>query len=278
MQKKPYRESTIETTIKSIKALAREVDLNDVEAVKACIARRNVCDNRKAVLCESMARYYSYVKIPFQKPIYRRTQRLPFIPLEREIDDLISGCNRRVATFLQVLKETAIRPGECWRLKWSDIDIERCCLTMDNPEKNSNSGQYKISNRLIAMLNTLPHESNWIFHKDKYPLRHFTRLFARQRNQLATKLQNPRLQQINFKTFRHFKATMEYHRTKDILYVMNFLRHIGNTLVYTHLVNWESDDYVCKVASTLKEAEALIEGGFEYVTEMESKKLFRKRK
>lgn len=42
MQKKPYRESTIETTVKSVKALAREVDLDDIEAVKACIARRNV--------------------------------------------------------------------------------------------------------------------------------------------------------------------------------------------------------------------------------------------
>jgi hypothetical protein len=38
------------------------------------------------------------------------------------------------------------------------------------------------------------------------------------------------------------------------------------------------NDYVCKVVTTLKEAEALIEAGFDYVTEMEGKKLFRKRK
>ena len=39
-----------------------------------------------------------------------------------------------------------------------------------------------------------------------------------------------------------------------------------------------SDDYTVKVASTVEEATALIEVGFEYVTDMYGKKLFRKRK
>ncbi len=79
---------------------------------------------------------------------------------------------------------------------------------------------------------------------------------------------------------RHFKATMEYHKTKDILHVMQLLGHknIKNTLVYTHLVNFEGDDYVCKIARTVDEAKALIEDGFDYVTEVEGIKLFRKRK
>jgi hypothetical protein len=44
------------------------------------------------------------------------------------------------------------------------------------------------------------------------------------------------------------------------------------------LVNFESDDYVCKVAKTVDEAKALIEDSFEYVTDIEDIKLFRKRK
>jgi len=56
---------------------------------------------------------------------------------------------------------------------------------------------------------------------------------------------------------------MEYHKTKDILHVMQFLGHknIANTLKYTQLVNFQSDDYVCKVAKTLTEATQLIEAG-----------------
>lgn len=57
--------------------------------------------------------------------------------------------------------------------------------------------------------------------------------------------------QITFKTLGHFKATMEYHRTKDILHVMSLLGHknIRNTLVYTHLVKFENDEWICRVAT-----------------------------
>jgi hypothetical protein len=93
-------------------------------------------------------------------------------------------------------------------------------------------------------------------------------------------LVNPRIREISFKTLRHWKATMEYHKTKDILHVKQLLGHknINNTFIYTHLVSFESDDWVCKVESSLEEAVQLVEAGFEYVTEVEGKKLFRKRK
>ena len=53
-----------------------------------------------------------------------------------------------------------------------------------------------------------------------------------------------------FKTLGRFKATMEYHRTKDIPHVMSLLGHenIRNTLVYTHLVKFENDEWICRVA------------------------------
>jgi integrase len=130
------------------------------------------------------------------------------------------------------------------------------------------------------MISQLPKTSQFVFRKNNEPLVYFRRSFERTRKKLATKLQNPRLERISFKTLRHFKATMEYHRTKDILHVMQILGHknITNTLVYTHLVNFESDDYICKVASTLQQATSLIERGFEFVTSFQDAKLFRKRK
>jgi hypothetical protein len=73
---------------------------------------------------------------------------------------------------------------------------------------------------------------------------------------------------------------MEYHRTKDILYVMRLLGHksLKNTIVYTSLVSFEKDEYICKVARTVEEAKDLVEHGFEYVTDMDDAKLFRIRK
>jgi hypothetical protein len=61
---------------------------------------------------------------------------------------------------------------------------------------------------------------------------------------------------------------------------MQLLGHksIKNTLVYTHLVDFGGDEFVCKVAKSVDEAKVLVEGGFDYVTDVDGLKLFKKRK
>ena len=109
---------------------------------------------------------------------------------------------------------------------------------------------------------------------------HFLRNFELVRKSAAGRLGNPRLNSISFRTLRHYKATVEYHRTKDILHVMQLLGHksIKNTLVYTHLVDFGGDEYVCKVAKSVDQAKELVESGFDYVADVDGVKLFRKRK
>jgi site-specific recombinase XerD len=48
------------------------------------------------------------------------------------------------------------------------------------------------------------------------------------------KLQNPRLMRIGFHILRHWKATIEYHKTKDILHVKKLLgrKRVENTKIY----------------------------------------------
>jgi integrase len=97
---------------------------------------------------------------------------------------------------------------------------------------------------------------------------------------MSEKLGNPRLLRIHFHTLRHWKATMEYPRTKDILYVMKLLGHknIANTLIYTQLVEFEGDEYCSAVVRSVEEAQKLVEAGFEYVRSHDETMLFRKRK
>jgi hypothetical protein len=47
---------------------------------------------------------------------------------------------------------------------------------------------------------------------------------------------------------------------------------------YTQLVDFESDDYHVRTAKSLREDEELISAGFEYVTERDGVKIYRKRK
>ena len=104
--------------------------------------------------------------------------------------------------------------------------------------------------------------------------------FTRIRKRTADKLKRPEIRKISMYSFRHYFATMLYHKTKDILLVKQQLGHkrLENTLVYTHLVNFQDDEYHARTAITKEEALKLIEAGFEYVTEMKGFKIFRKRK
>ena len=105
------------------------------------------------------------------------------------------------------------------------------------------------------------------------------------RKRQAHKLTNPPLLRISFHSLRHLKGTIEYHKTRDILHVQQVLGHrrIKSTLQYINLEaalyhSSNNDDFHVEVANNLDDACKLLEAGFEYVTDMEGKKLFRKRK
>ena len=277
MKRQGYREQTITRYARVLRNLSRTASLVDGEEVKQAIADRSWTDGTKELACDAYSLLAKSKGFSFERPRYKGTEQLPFIPLEQEIDALISGTGPKTSAVLQLLKETAARIGEALGLKWSDVDFERCTITL-TPEKNSKPRQFKISPKLVSMLNRLEKKNTFLFggsSADK-----FRRNYQQQRNRLVMKLANPRLHQIKLHTFRHWKATYEYNRTKDILYVMGFLGHksISNTLKYTQLVDWKTEEYVCKIAKSLDEASNLIEAGFEYVTEMADIKLFRKRK
>jgi integrase len=183
-----------------------------------------------------------------------------------------------MSALLQLLKETGLRIDEALALEWKDFDFEHNLIYMNEPEKNGQSRVFKISDKLVSMLKKLHGSNDKVFGKASYQgiESHFTQI----RKRLAHKLQNPRLLRISFHTFRHWKATMEYHKTKDLLHVMQLLGHrnIETTLIYTQLVNFEKNEYHSAVAHNIEEAKQLIEAGFEYVCTYNGLMLFRKRK
>ena len=125
------------------------------------------------------------------------------------------------------------------------------------------------------LMKTLPNKRLW----NGKP-KHIKRNCNLIRKGTAKKLGNPRLKKVTLGSFRHFVGTMTYHKTKDIFYTKQVLGHknIQNTMVYVHMINFESDEWVCKVAENVDEAGKLVEAGFEYVCDFGGVKMFRKRK
>ena len=117
-----------------------------------------------------------------------------------------------------------------------------------------------------------------------YTLNSLKAMYSRAWKRMAIKLQNPRLLEVHFHSLRHWKATMEYHKTKDLLHVMAFLGHkkSDNTLLYVQLdqklFNESQDEFIVKTARTPEEGTKLIEVGFQLADTMGGIHLYRKRK
>ncbi len=286
MQKEGYSPATIRTNCGALRALlARKADLMDPECVKEALAREQKwSQNRRRNVITAYTLFLKFNGLKWEPPRCNITRKIPFIPTEQEIDELIAGMPLTVATFLQLLKETAMRSGEAKRLKWTDVDFQRRIITLNEPEKGSLPRIFNnLSAKLLGMLNALPRISPYVF--GDCTINSLKATFGRARRRLAYKLQNPRLLEIHFHTLRHWKATMEYHYTKDILHVKEFLGHkeIDNTLVYIQLdkslfQNLPDDSFIIRAAHSLEEAIKLGEVGFEPFVVMDGVQLFRKRK
>jgi integrase len=260
MKKQGYKETTIISRGSRLRRLVNlNADLNNPDSVKETIAMQESWkESMKEVVVFAYDLFAKWQGIEWQRPRYKAIRQLPFIPQEREIDDVIAGCNEEIALFLQIGKDTGARAGEIYRLHWMEIDFEGRTLSLI-AEKGSNPRIFRLSNKLLDMLSSVPKQNEKIFNH-YLSLNNLRRTFERQRKRTANKFGNQRLQRITFHTLRHWKGTMEYHKTKDILHVMQVLGHknIKNTLLYTQLIQVEKDEqFTSKVAKTPNEIQGL---------------------
>jgi len=281
LQKDGKAEETIQTTILRLKRLASLTDISDPEQVKAVLTSLNWKNSTKRHVTVVYTGYLKHIGKTWNAPKYMKEKPLPFIPTEQELDTLISAGRTKASAFLQLLKETGARMGEALRIQWIDIDEQRRTIHI-SAEKGSNDRILPISIRLIGMLNQLPKKSNRVFPTKKHSAR---TMFEKLRKRTAVKFSNPRINAIHLHTFRHWKGTMEYHKTRDIIRVKTILGHnsITSTMIYINLENaiFASDDneYTCKATKDTTEATKLVEVGFQYVTTTpDGLVLFRKRK
>ena len=284
MKRQGYPESTISGWTKLLRLMVRRgAPLWDPELVKDFIARQETWgDGQKAIAVYAYSKFLEMEKLMWEPPRYKKPKHIPYVPMGKDIDTLIKACGRKVSVFLQGLKDTGADPGELIAVEWSDVNEERKTLTINHPVKGHNPRILPISRNLVDRLQLLPKAGVRIFPMTMKGMRSN---FSRQRKRKARALSNPRLLKVSFTSIRHWKATIEYHKTRDILHVKRLLGHkkLDSTMVYIDVERAiygqdEDVEYVSRVARSLKGARALMEAGYEYVTDLEGCKLFRKRK
>ncbi len=245
--------------------------------MKLWISQKSVSSSRKNRIVHAYAKYAEFRSLAFSKPIYQIEEKLPFVPQEHEALCILENTkNLRHATMPRLLYETACRVGEAYNLKFKDFDFEKKTVRIV-PEKGSRARELRLSEKLCAMMR----ECFTRYPREPLPppvacRKHLERLRAK----LARTTCNLRLLQVHIHTFRHYRATVWYHASKDLLWVQSQLGHrsIVNTTKYTRLLSSESDQFISKVARSLDEFTNYLEHGFEYVADYEGCKVLRKRK
>jgi len=281
MKNNARSEYSIKFVDKALTCISQHANLNEPEQVKQFIANKNVSNGYKRNLCIAYNKYCKYYQIKWQMPLYKTEAKMIKIPTNEKLEMLIASAGRILSIKLTISKETGLRPIELHNLKVKDIDIEQK-LIYPTTAKHGSARTLKISNNLCATLqnyvNTNKLNPNDKLFKDT--AENYGKHYRLMRNSLAKKLNDPTFKTIRLYDFRHYYATNLYAKTRDILLVMKQMGHkkIETTLIYTQLLNLNDDEWTCKTATNVKDATALIENGFDYVTELDGTKLFRKRK
>lgn len=196
LKKQGYAESTIIERVRRLRRLLKlGADILNPESVKEIIAKQDRWSvNTRITFVDAYTAFIKSVGRTWDPPIYKERRRLPFIPTETEIDQLIASCGRKTAAFLQLLKETGIRAGEACHLEWADLDAERRIVRI-TPEKGSNPRIFNVSSKLIGMLNAMHKNGRRVF--GDVTLGGIRATFCDSRKKAARKLQNPRLLEIH---------------------------------------------------------------------------------
>ena len=98
LKKRGYAETTIKQNYaKILKHLSQNCSINNPDSVLGFIANKHISNGRKEIFVDVYANYCKFLKIPLVKPRYNRVDKLPYIPLEKDIESLISALPRKVA-------------------------------------------------------------------------------------------------------------------------------------------------------------------------------------
>lgn len=270
--------NTVRCFSSALRRISQQTDLHNPEQVKSYIANLNRNPQTKNTMALAYNWYCKTNGIQWTKPYFKWERKVPLIPTTESINKIISASSKKYATLFTILAETGLEAHELSTMQRKDINATEGIIAAQGC-KGHNSRSLKLKQATAEMLRTYLAEFT---QSNPFPNPHaLGEAWRDTRNQLAKKLNQPELKNIPMRNLRHHFATQLYDQTKDLPLVMVQLGHkkIETTLFYTRLHTYAQDDeYNVKGATNVKEATDLIEHGFQYVTDMDGIKLFRKRK
>jgi len=268
---------------KKLKYLNKHVDLNDPHETENYVLSLQKSNKYKMTLLSAYLHYCLANGIRWNPPSLKCENVPIIVPTEERIDRIISRCSLKYITIFQISKH-GLRPDEVSKIVLRDVDLQRGLLTVRTS---------KLGAERTLKLKEYAHENLRTYISRKNITRLDVPLFSKPgilrdqwntyRRRAYLNFRDQELLKIRLYDLRHWFATAEYMKTRDLLHVKYLLGHrnIETTMIYVHLAQGfinGSEDFSCKVARTIDEAAKLVEQGFDFVTDVDGAKLFKKRK
>jgi integrase len=277
-------ENTIKSVNQNLTRISKYADLTQPEEVKTYIANATKANGEplsnstksKLVFC-----YWCLCKaqnIEWEAPRYKWEEGIPIIPTTDNVTKIISASTKRYATIFTILAETGAEGEELHKLNRKDIDTEQAIINIKG-HKGHASGTYKLKQHTAEMLREYlaRNPQEYPFPKPKV----MSQIWRRIRNRIADNLKQPELKNIPMKNLRNYSGAKLYYSMPDPIAVMRHLRHkkLETTMHYLRAIVLDQEpEYISRTAKTIEEDQQLINAGFQYVTERDGIKLYRKRK
>ena len=276
---------TIKVTSQKLNQIRKHADLLNPDEVKNYIATAKViatgehtAPTTKKKLADSYDTFCKVNDLIWEKPHFKYTPKIPLIPKTENVIKIISHVSTKYATIFTILAETGAEGQELHTTHRKDIDAEQGIISIKGT-KGHLSGNYKLKPKTTEMLRhyLAKYTQDYPFP----PSKAMGKMWSKARARAIRNLCQPDLKNIPLKNLRNYSGAQLYYKLKDPIAVMRHLRHkqLETTMHYIRGMTLEKgDDYTCKTATNINDATQLIENGFEYITEIDGYKLFRKRK
>ena len=286
-------DQTIKRIATNLTRLAQQCNLDNPEEVKLHIAemqttdkhtsQKKKADNQTKNKYASAYNHYCITNnINWKKPYYKVIEKTPLIPTPQDVQAIIDNSSEDYVTIFTIEAEIACCPEELYQVTQKHINKETGEISITGVKGHS-SKNYRLKpptkDLLLRYLAKHPEEH-------PFPKAHTqSQMWYQFRAKAAEKLHKPQLLNIALRNLRNYSGERFYKNlpTRDPILLMQHFRHkkLERTMHYIRAIILdyeENEQFISRISTTIQEDAKLIENGFQYVTERDGKKLFRKRK
>jgi integrase len=270
--------------------IAEETDIFDSKKVTDYIMTLRREDQQptsagyRQALISTYQKFCQYNQIPFDRPRIEYAPPIPLIPRTVNVEKIINNSSPDYATIFKILAETGIEGAELHRTHQNSIDRENGTISIKGCKGHDN-GIGKLKPQTTEML-----RQYLARHQDAYPFpksRSIGEAWRYYRKDASQKLCEPDLMKIPLKSLRNYAGAIHYlTKGKDPIGTQRFMRHklLSTTQHYLKaIILDEEEEYITGTVqlgteTTKKEITELLDAGYQYVTDADGYKYFRKRK